>query len=137
MGTNPEFDTHLLRFGYNSLSTPASVYDYDVQTREKILLKQQEVLDPSFNERDYISKRIWATAEDGIQVPISLVYHKDTPVDGSSPLLQYGYGSYGHTSDPYFSTVRLSLLQRGFVYAIAHIRGVNIWGDPGMTLENY
>jgi oligopeptidase B len=130
VGTNPEFDTHLLRFGYNSLSTPASVYDYNVQTREKILLKQQEVLDPSFNERDYISKRIWATAEDGIQVPISLVYHKDTPVDGSSPLLQYGYGSYGHTSDPYFSTVRLSLLQRGFVYAIAHIRGGEYLGRP-------
>ena len=139
VGTNPEFDTHLLRFGYNSLSTPASVYDYDVQTREKILLKQQEVLDPSFNEMDYISKRIWATAEDGIQVPISLVYHKDTPIDGSSPLLQYGYGSYGHTSDPYFSTVRLSLLQRGFVYAIAHIRGGEYlgrpWYDSGKLLE--
>ncbi len=130
VGTNPEFDTHVLRFGYNSLTTPASVYDYQVLTREKTLLKQQEVLDPSFKEANYISERIWANAADGTQVPISLVYHKDTPIDGSSPLLQYGYGSYGHTSDPYFSTVRLSLLNRGFVYAIAHIRGGEYLGRP-------
>jgi oligopeptidase B len=99
-------------------------------TRSKELLKQQEVLGGNFKEDNYASQRVWATAKDGVKVPISLVYRKDTPLDGSSPLLQYGYGSYGHTSDPYFSTVRLSLLDRGFVYAIAHIRGGEYLGRP-------
>jgi len=130
VGTNPEFDSLSLRYGYNSLNTPASVYDYDVISGDKELLKQQEVLDPSFVSENYISERIWATTKDGVQVPISLIYHKNTTIDGSSPLLQYGYGSYGHTSDPYFSTVRLSLLDRGFVYAIAHVRGGEYLGRP-------
>ena len=130
VGTNPEFDTEMLRFGYNSMTTPASVYDYNMATKSKELLKQQEVLGGTFKEENYASQRVWATAKDGVKVPISLVYHKDTPLDGSSPLLQYGYGSYGHTSDPYFSTVRLSLLDRGFVYAIAHIRGGEYLGRP-------
>ncbi len=130
VGTNPEFDSLTLRYGYNSLNTPASVYDYNVISGDKELLKQQEVLDPSFVSENYISERIWATAKDGVQVPISLIYHKNTTIDGSSPLLQYGYGSYGHISDPYFSTVRLSLLDRGFVYAIAHVRGGEYLGRP-------
>jgi oligopeptidase B len=112
------------------MTTPASVYDYNMATRSKELLKQQEVLGGNFKEDNYASQRVWATAKDGVKVPISLVYRKDTPLDGSSPLLQYGYGSYGHTSDPYFSTVRLSLLDRGFVYAIAHIRGGEYLGRP-------
>ncbi|MEJ6545281.1 MAG: prolyl oligopeptidase family serine peptidase, partial [Flavobacteriaceae bacterium] len=124
------FDSEILRFGYNSMTTPASVYDYNMATRSKELLKQQEVLGGNFKEDNYASQRVWATAKDGVKVPISLVYRKDTPLDGSSPLLQYGYGSYGHTSDPYFSTVRLSLLDRGFVYAIAHIRGGEYLGRP-------
>jgi oligopeptidase B len=99
-------------------------------TKSKELLKQQEVLGGAFKEENYASQRVWATAKDGVKVPISLVYHKDTPLDGSSPLLQYGYCSYVHTSDPYFSTVRLSLLDRGFVYAIAHIRGGEYLGRP-------
>ena len=130
VGTNPDFDSEILRFGYNSMTTPASVYDYNMATRSKELLKQQEVLGGNFKEDNYASQRVWATAKDGVKVPISLVYRKDTPLDGSSPLLQYGYGSYGHTSDPYFSTVRLSLLDRGFVYAIAHIRGGEYLGRP-------
>lgn len=130
VGTNPEFNTTTLRYGYNSLTTPASVYDYNMLTKTKILLKQQEVLGDTFKEENYRSQRVWATAKDGVKVPISLVYHKDTPLNGTSPLLQYGYGSYGHTSDPYFSTVRLSLLDRGFIYAIAHIRGGEYLGRP-------
>jgi oligopeptidase B len=112
------------------MTTPASVYDYNMATRSKELLKQQEVLGGNFKEDNYASQRVWATAKDGVKVPISLVYRKDTPLDGSSPLLQYGYGSYGHTSDPYFSTVRLSLLDLGFVYSIAHIRGGEYLGRP-------
>ena len=123
VGMNPEFDTTVLRFGYNSLVSPSSVYDYDMVTRQKTLLKQQEVVgghEPS----DYHSERIWAKAADGVLVPISLVYKKSTfKKDGNQPLLLYAYGSYGYSMDPYFSSNRLSLLQRGFVFAIAHIRG--------------
>ena len=119
---NPEFDTHLLRFGYTSLTTPRSTYDYDMQTRQKTLLKEQEVLG-GFDKTHYRSERIFVTARDGARVPVSLVYHKNTPIDGTSPLLQYAYGSYGATMDAAFSPSRLSLLDRGFVYAIAHIRG--------------
>lgn len=119
---NPEFDTHLLRFGYTSLTTPRSTYDYNMQTREKILLKEQEVLG-GFDKTNYRSERIFVTARDGARIPVSLVYHKDTPVNGTAPLLQYAYGSYGATMDAAFSPSRLSLLDRGFVYAIAHIRG--------------
>ncbi len=119
---NPEFDTHLLRFGYTSLTTPRSTYDYNMHTREKILLKEQEVLG-GFDKNNYRSERIFVTARDGARVPVSLVYRKDTPVNGTAPLLQYAYGSYGATMDAAFSPSRLSLLDRGFVYAIAHIRG--------------
>ncbi len=123
ISTNPEFDTDTLRFGYNSLVTPSSVYDFDMISGEKILLKQQEVIgghDPG----DYHSERIWAKAEDGASVPISLVYKKSLfSKTNQNPLLLYSYGSYGYSMDAYFSSNRLSLLDRGFVFAIAHIRG--------------
>jgi len=120
---NPSFDTDILRFTYNSMTTPTSVVDFNMETREKTVLKEQEVLDEKFDKNNYLSERIWATAKDGTKIPVSLVYRKDTKLDGNSPLLQYAYGSYGSTIDPYFSSVRLSLLDRGFIYAIAHIRG--------------
>lgn len=119
---NPEFDTPLLRLGYTSLTTPRSTYDYNMQTREKVLLKEQEVLG-GFDKSNYRSERIFVTARDGARVPVSLVYRKNTSIDGTAPLLQYAYGSYGATMDAAFSPSRLSLLDRGFVYAIAHIRG--------------
>ncbi|MFD1096049.1 S9 family peptidase [Salegentibacter chungangensis] len=120
---NPAFDTDILRYTYNSLTTPTSVVDYNMETKEKTVLKEQEVLGGKFNKENYTSERIWATAEDGTKIPVSLVYRKGIKLDGTNPLLQYAYGSYGSTIDPYFSTVRLSLLDRGFIYAIAHIRG--------------
>ncbi|MCO5723642.1 S9 family peptidase [Robiginitalea marina] len=127
---NLDFDTETFRYVYNAMTSPYSILDFNMRTREKTLLKQQEVLDPEFREENYRSERVWATARDGSRVPVSLVYHKDTPLDGSSPLLQYGYGSYGSTIDPYFSSPRLSLLNRGFIYAIAHVRGGEYLGRP-------
>lgn len=120
--SNPEFNTATLRYDYTSLTTPNSVYDYDMKTKEKKLMKERAVLG-GFNKEDYISERIYATAKDGTKVPISLVYKKGTPKDGSAPLLLYGYGSYGYSIDAYFESERLSLLNRGFIFAIAHIRG--------------
>ncbi|MUP45538.1 S9 family peptidase [Gramella sp. BOM4] len=120
---NPDFDTEYLRYNYNSLTTPTSVVEFNMKTREKEVLKEQEVLGGNFDKDNYASERIWATAEDGTKIPVSLVYRKGIKMDGSNPLLQYAYGSYGSTIDPYFSSVRLSLLDRGFIYAIAHIRG--------------
>ena len=120
---NPDFDTDLLRYTYNSLTTPTSVVEYNMKTGDKKVLKEQEVLGGKFDKNNYVSERLWATAEDGTKVPVSLVYRKGIKRDGSNPLLQYAYGSYGSTIDPYFSSVRLSLLDRGFIYAIAHIRG--------------
>lgn len=122
-GTNPDFDTNILRYGYNSLTTPSSVIDFDMKTKESEVKKEQEVQDPNFNKENYLSERIWATAEDGIKIPMSVVYKKGIQRDGSNPVLQYAYGSYGHTTDPSFSTSRLSLLDRGFIFVIAHIRG--------------
>ncbi len=119
---NPDFDTDVLRLGYTSLTTPNSTFDYNMSTEEKELLKQQEVIG-DFSSSDYRSERIKVKARDGAMVPVSLVYHKDTKIDGTAPCLLYAYGSYGSSMDPYFSSVRLSLLDRGFVYAIAHIRG--------------
>ncbi len=121
--SNLDFDTEILRYGYQSMATPSSVIDFNMRTKEKIILKEQLVLDETFNKNNYIEKRIWATAQDGIKVPISIVYHKSTHLNGQNPLLLYAYGSYGMTMDPYFSTTRLSLLNRGFIYAIAHVRG--------------
>ena len=122
-GTNPDFDTNILRYGYNSLTTPASVIDFDMKTKESEVKKEQEVQDPNFNKENYLSERIWATAQDGAKIPMSVVYKKGIQRDGSNPVLQYAYGSYGHTTDPSFSTSRLSLLDRGFIFVIAHIRG--------------
>ncbi len=121
--TNLDFETEVLRYSYNSLTTPSSVIDFNMRTQEKEVKKEQEVLGGKFDKNNYASERVWATAADGTKVPISLVYRKGMKKDGKNPLLQYAYGSYGATIDPYFSTVRLSLLDRGFIYAIAHIRG--------------
>lgn len=128
--TNLDFETEQLRYFYNAMTSPYAILEFDMTTKEKKILKEQEVLGGNFNKENYRSKRVWATARDGAKVPISLVYHKDTELDGSSPLLQYGYGSYGSTIDPYFSSVRLSLLDRGFIYAIAHVRGGEYLGRP-------
>jgi len=119
---NLVFDTKILRLVYSSMTTPATVFDYDLDTRAFTLLKEQEVLG-GFNKEDYRSERLNAIVRDGVEVPISLVYKKGFKVDGKSPLLLYAYGSYGHSLDPYFSSSRLSLLDRGFAFAIAHIRG--------------
>ena len=139
VGNNPDFNTEILRFGYNSLTTPSSVIDFNMKTQEKEVKKEQEVLGGKFDKENYRSERIWAIAQDGVKVPMSVVYHKDTTIDGTSPVLQYAYGSYGHTIDPYFSTVRLSLLDRGFIYVIAHIRGGEYlgrkWYDNGKLLQ--
>lgn len=138
VSVNPEFETDLLRFNYQSMTTPNTTYDYNMRSREKTLLKQQEVLG-GFNPADYKSERIMVKARDGVQVPVSIVYHKNTPVDGTSPCLLYGYGSYGYSMDPGFSLTRLSLLNRGFVYAIAHIRGGEEmgrqWYEDGKLLK--
>ncbi|BBM82391.1 S9 family peptidase [Candidatus Uabimicrobium amorphum] len=122
ISVNREFDTSLLRYGYTSLTTPNSTFDYNMNTKEKTLLKQQTVLGDFSSDR-YQSERIEATAQDGVKVPISLVYRKDKKNDAGNPLLLYAYGSYGHSIDPSFSSARLSLLDRGFIFAIAHIRG--------------
>jgi len=127
ISVNPEFDTDLLRYSYTSLTTPSSTYDYNMISREKTLKKQQEVVgghDPG----DYITERIYADSRDGEKVPISLVYRKGFEKNGKGNLLLYAYGSYGSTRDPSFGSSRLSLLDRGFVYAIAHIRGGQIYG---------
>jgi oligopeptidase B len=128
-GANAVYDTSVFRFGYTSLSTPMSVLDYDMNTRERTLVKEQPVLG-DFDRTNYVTERVWAEAEDGTKVPISLVYRKDVPLDGSAPAWLRAYGSYGSSSDPYFSSVRLPLLDRGFVYAIAHIRGGGELGKP-------
>lgn len=122
LDSNPELDTSKLRYVYSSLTTPASTYDYDIATDERVLLKREPVLG-DFDPANYASEFIWAPARDGERIPVSIVYRKTTPRDGSAPLYLYGYGSYGLSIDPIFSSARLSLLDRGFVYAIAHIRG--------------
>ncbi len=126
---NPEFDTETLRFSYSSMTTPNSTYDYNMITREKLLLKRKEVLG-DFDPEHYEARRIYATAADGKKIPMSLVYRKGIELDGENPTLIYGYGSYGITNDPGFSSVRLSLLDRGFVFVMAHIRGSQVYGRP-------
>lgn len=139
VSTNPDFETEVLRYGYNALTTPSSIIDFNMRTKEKVVKKEQEVLGGKFNKENYRSKRVWATAQDGVKIPISMVYHKDTKLDGTSPLLQYAYASYGYTLDPYFSTVRLSLLDRGFIYTIVHARGGEYlgrkWYEDGKLLK--
>ncbi len=121
--TNVDFDTDWLRYAYNSMTTPSSVIEYNMKTKEKKVLKEQEVLGGKFDKNNYISERIWVTARDGKKIPVSLVRRKDAKPSAATPLLQYAYGSYGYSLDPTFSTTRLSLLDRGFIYVIAHIRG--------------
>lgn len=140
IGINLEFDTEILRFGYTSLTKPASTYEYNMKEKTTKLLKQQEVLGGKFFPENYVSERIWADSRDGkSQIPISLVYHKNTKKNSGTPLLLYGYGSYGHTVDASFSSVRLSLLDIGFIYAIAHIRGGEYlgryWYENGKMLR--
>ena len=123
LGTNVDFDAQTFRYNFTSLTTPSSVIDYNTVTKDREVKKEQEVLGGAFDKSNYVAERLWATADDGSKIPISSVRHKDTGMTSKTPLLQYGYGSYGNTIDPYFSSVRLSLLDRGFVFAIAHVRG--------------
>ena len=138
VSVNPEFDTTVLRYGYTSMTTPNSVYDYDMATREKTLLKQEEVLG-GFDPGNYRTERLHATAPDGVRVPLSLVRRKGMERAGGNPLLLYGYGSYGHSLDAGFGSARLSLLDRGFTFAIAHVRGGEelgrSWYEDGKLLR--
>jgi oligopeptidase B len=138
ISVNFDFNSTTLRFGYSSLTTPSSVFDYQMETKEKQLLKQQEIIG-GYSPENYQSERIYVKARDGVEVPVSIVYKKGTKLDGKSPLLLYAYGSYGYSIDAQFSSVRLSLLDRGFVYAIAHIRGGEEmgrhWYEEGKLLK--
>jgi oligopeptidase B len=128
MGANPEFDTDAIRYTYQSMVTPSSVYEYDLNTKTRMLLKQQEVLG-GYDPTKYEARRIWATARDSTKVPISLVYKKGLKLDGKAPMLLYAYGSYGISMAPTFSSARLSLLDRGVVFGIAYIRGGGELGE--------
>ena len=138
LGDNAELETEMVRYNYTSLTTPNSVYDFNTRTRQSELKKRQEV-EGGYDPDDYFTERIMADAEDGTKIPVSMVYRKDLKKDGNVPVLLYGYGSYGYSMDPYFSSVRLSLLDRGFIYAIAHIRGGEEmgrkWYDDGKLLN--
>lgn len=138
VSSNPDYDTDTMRFNYTSLTTPLSVYDYNMSTREKKLLKQQEVVG-GYDPTQYQTERVFATAKDGTKIPVSIVFKKGFQKDGNGPLLLYAYGSYGISMDPYFSSVRLSLLNRGFAYAIAHIRGGQelgrYWYEEGKMMK--
>jgi oligopeptidase B len=140
LDSNPEIDATKLRYSYTSLTTPASIYDYDVVTGERVLLKREPVLG-NFDPADYVSEFQWAPARDGRRIPISLVYRKGVARDGTAPLYLYAYGAYGHCIDPTFGSARLSLLDRGFVYAIAHVRGGQElgrhWYDAGRLLHKW
>jgi oligopeptidase B len=136
---NPDFDTDILRYSYNSMTTPSSVIDFNMKDKSKEIKKEQEVLGGKFNKKNYTSKRLWATARDGKKIAISIVYRKDTEINENTPLLQYAYGSYGYTIPDGFSTTRLSLLDRGFIFALAHIRGSEYlgrqWYEDGKLLK--
>jgi oligopeptidase B len=122
MSVNAEYDTPVLRYSYASMITPNSTYEYDFKTRDSKLLKQQEI--PSgYDKAQYETKRVWAEARDGVKIPVSLIMKRGTKLDGKSPMLLYAYGSYGISMTPSFSTARLSLVDRGMIFAIAHIRG--------------
>lgn len=137
--SNPEFDTNIIRYAYTSMTTPSSVIDFNMDTKAKDVKKELEVLGGKFDKNNYTSERIWATARDGKKVAISLVRRKDTEVNKNTPLLLYAYGSYGHTISDGFSSTRLSLLDRGFIFAIAHIRGSEYlgreWYENGKMLH--
>ena len=136
---NPEFDTDIIRYSYNSMTTPSSVIDFNMKDQSKEIKKEQEVLGGKFDKKNYVSKRIWVPTRDGKKTALSIVHHKDTELNENTPILQYAYGSYGHTVDDGFSTTRLSLLDRGFVYALAHIRGSEYlgrdWYEDGKMLN--
>jgi oligopeptidase B len=138
LSVNPQLDTDVVRYAYSSLTTPTTLYDYNVRTGEKILLKRDPVVG-SFDPADYRTEFLFAPARDGARIPVSLVYRKGFVRDASAPLLQYAYGAYGLSTDPSFSSARLSLLDRGFVYAIAHVRGGQemgrAWYDDGRKLN--
>jgi oligopeptidase B len=138
ISVNPELTTEIVRYAYSSLTTPTTIYDYNVRTREQLLLKRDPVVG-SFDPQDYATEFFMAPARDGAEIPVSLVYRRGFARNGSSPLLQYGYGAYGLSMDPGFSSARLSLLDRGFVYAIAHVRGGQemgrAWYDAGRKLH--
>ena len=137
--TNVDFDTDILRYGYQSMATPSSIIDFNMKTKEKEIMKEQQVLGGKFDKNNYAEERVWATATDGTKVPISMVYRKELNKDGTNPLLQYAYGSYGYSMDATFSSTRLSLLDRGFIFAIAHIRGGEDlgrqWYEDGKLLK--
>ncbi|MFN3968470.1 S9 family peptidase [Flavobacterium sp.] len=137
--TNLDFDTEILRYSFQSLAVPSSVFDFNMKTKTKTLLKEHEVLGGQFDKNNYTEERLWATAKDGTKVPISMVYRKGIKKDGNNPTLLYAYGSYGATMDCYFSSVRLTLLDRGFIFAIAHIRGGEDlgrqWYEDGKLLK--
>ena len=128
IGGNPEFDTPTFRYNYASMVTPQSTFEYDPKTLQSKLLKQQEVLG-HYDKAKYETARVWATARDGVKVPVSLIMKKGTKLDGSSPMLLYAYGSYGFSMTPSFSSSRLSLVDRGMIFAIAHIRGGSELGE--------
>ncbi|MFM9986753.1 MAG: S9 family peptidase [Flavobacteriales bacterium] len=138
VGANPDFNTDVLRFGYSSMTTPASTFDYNMTDKTRQLMKQQEVVG-GHNPQDYVSERVMVTARDGAKVPVSIVYKKGTKIDGSAPTLLYAYGSYGASMDAAFSSTRLTLLNRGFVFALAHIRGGQemgrAWYEDGKLLK--
>ncbi|MFV8466533.1 S9 family peptidase [Flavobacterium sp. LB1P62] len=137
--TNVDFETEILRYGYQSMTTPSSVIDFNMTTKEKEVKKEQQVLGGKFDKNNYKEERVWATAKDGTKIPISMVYRKELKKDGHNPLLQYAYGSYGHSMDATFSSTRLTLLDRGFIFAIAHIRGGEDlgrqWYEDGKLLK--
>ena len=121
-GSNPVYESSVMRYFYTSLTAPWSSFDYDMDTRERTLVKEQPVRG-GYNREDYITDRLWATSADGVRVPLSLVYRRDLALNGTNPTMLYGYGAYELPSDPMFDAARLSLLDRGFIYAIAHVRG--------------
>jgi len=137
--TNVDFNTDVLRYSYQSMATPSSLIDFNMKTKAKTILKEQEVLGGKFDKNNYAEERIWATASDGTKIPISVVYKKGMKKNGENPVLLYAYGSYGASMDAYFSSTRLSLLDRGFAFAIAHIRGGEDlgrqWYEDGKLLK--
>ena len=137
--TNVDFDTDILRYSYQSMKTPSSLIDFNMKTKTKEIKKEQQVLGGKFDKNNYTEERVWATAKDGTKVPISMVYKKEIKKDGSNPLLLYAYGSYGHSMDATFSSTRLTLLDRGFIFAIAHTRGGEDlgrqWYEDGKLLK--
>ena len=128
VSSNPDFDTNILRYSYSSLTTPSSVIDFNMIDKTKDVKKEQEVLGGKFDKNNYKSERVWATTRDGNKVAVSMVYHKETDVNANTPLLLYAYGSYGYTVGDRFSSIRLSLLDRGFIFAVAHVRGSEYLG---------